>query len=449
MKAWEWEYKIRRQAAPESNFTGIYGEDFAPNMFNDDFLLLIWYSEVPGSGAPDSLILGAIQAVENMGRDVSKALELYKEGFEAYKDRRIGKLRAITAEIFSELESAPKVENHPYHRYKRPLKWEEISKDFPKGRSEVEGDIFENIYNGWIGQIAGAAMGTRLEGYFSEALEQAYGDRLGYYLEIPPSTVNDDITYEIAVLETVREYKKLTSHGLALKWLELIKFGWSAEFVALRNLERGIMPPESGRLYNPFQEWIGAQMRTMVHGFLHPGDPYSAAKSAYIDSVISHSGNGVYAGIHSAVLTSLAFSIKNPKELILEAEKFVPKGTEFESVVKETRKVCERSAEWREVHEWAKGRFKTYNWIHAYPNAAAVITALWFGSSFDEVMEIIARFGYDVDCNAGEAGSVAGIIYDVPDRWKDPLNDTLETYVPGYERVSIKRLAGRTYELIS
>ena len=44
----------------------------------------MWHSKAPGSGAPACLIAGAIQSVENMGRDVSIAEEYVIEGMKAY-----------------------------------------------------------------------------------------------------------------------------------------------------------------------------------------------------------------------------------------------------------------------------------------------------------------------------------------------------------------------------
>ncbi len=450
MKAWLLERDIRRRATPDPNFHGEYGDEFAPSLWNDGVIEMLWRSKVPGSGAPESLMLGAIQAVENMGRDVGKALRLYEMGLKELEDGNTASLRALTAGIFDALSRSRKIE-HPYHSFRRPLSWREISRDFPVRDYDVVVRLDDGVLNGWVGQIAGASMGTRLEGYTSEKLIEVYGDRLGYYLEIPPSTVNDDITYEIAFLEALKGFGSgLRSREIALKWIELIRFGWSAELVALENLRRGVFPPRSGTLNNPFQEWIGAQMRGMVHGLLNPGKPFKAGYFAYLDSRISHSGNGVYGGIHSAVLTSLAFSISDPRALVIEAEKFVPAGSEFESVVKDVRRACQRSSSWEEVLEYCEERFKTYNWIHLYPNTASVITSLWFSEGdFDEAMRIVARFGYDVDCNAGEVGTVMGIMLGVPRRWSEPLNDTLTTYVPGYESVKISKLAKITLILHS
>lgn len=172
-------------------------------------------------------------------------------------------------------------------------------------------------------------MGTAVEGYTHDALIHAFGDKLGTYL-YKPSTINDDITYEIAFLLTYEELKEhLTSKDIALNWVAYIPFGWSAEYVALENLKRGIYPPLSGRIANPYQEWIGAQMRCMVQGLVSPGEPCKAARLAFLDSQISHSGNGIYGGIHSAVLTSLAFVYDEPRSIIKKSLEYIPEGTEF------------------------------------------------------------------------------------------------------------------------
>ena len=89
--------------------------------------------------------------------------------------------------------------------------------------------------------------------------------------------------------------------------------------------------------------------------------------------------------------------------------------------------------------------FERYNWIHAYPNLAADLLALWYGGGdFTESMALLAKAGYDVDCNGGLVGSVLGVLKDVPSAWSDPIGDLLETYIKGKERISIRQLADRT-----
>jgi hypothetical protein len=93
-------------------------------------------------------------------------------------------------------------------------------------------------------------------------------------------------------------------------------------------------------------------------------------------------------------------------------------------------------------------RLEEYNWIHAYPNLAADLLALWYGGGdFTESFKILAYAGMDVDCNAGLVGNILGVISPVPEKWSAPLDDLLETYLPGKERLSIRGLSERTARL--
>jgi len=94
-------------------------------------------------------------------------------------------------------------------------------------------------------------------------------------------------------------------------------------------------------------------------------------------------------------------------------------------------------------------RFKRYNWIHAYPNIAADLLALWFGKGdFTDTMTLLALAGNDVDCNAGLVGNVLGVMGDIPDNWVKPIGDLLETYLKGKEKLSIRTLAEETAGLV-
>jgi hypothetical protein len=227
-----------------------------------------------------------------------------------------------------------------------------------------------------------------------------------------------------------------------------IQFGWSAEWVALRNLNNGILPPQSGSFQNPYSHWIGAQMRGMICGMLAPAWPFEAARLAYLDGVVSHDSNGVYGEIYAAVLTSLAFVRNDIKKLVFEALEYVPQKSQYYSVVKESLDICASNHEKATVLEKLEKRFEQYNWIHAYPNIAAVVFALWFcNGDMTESFSLLAEAGYDVDCNGGLVGNVLGIISDVPMQWSKPIGDLLETYIKGKEKLSIRELADRTARL--
>lgn len=451
MKAWEFEYNTRKSIKPDPDYEPVWSVE--SGFSEDDLLRMKWKTFVPGSGAVEHLMVGAVQSEENMGKDVAHAESLLDEGFKAYEEADLNALRSITNKIFESLEEAKPIIGHKYFSYRRPLEWKEITEEFPEisYKKPKESELFERIYAGWLAQIAGGSMGTYLEGFTSSALTEVFKERLGRYLR-PPSTLNDDITYEIAFISALSERKtNLDSGFLSRRWVELIPFGWSAELVALENLKKGVKPPMSGILRNPFQEWIGAQMRCMVEGFVAPSNPKEAARLAFIDSEISHSGNGIYGGIHSAVLVSLAFSMDDPVELLYESLKYIPEKTEFRDVVEIVIDWCRAARSYEEVIPMIEEEFKQYNWVHLYPNAAVVITALYFGGgNFDRAMKIVAKAGFDVDCNAGEVGSIIGVMYGlsaIDTYWIEPFNDTLETYVKGFEEIKISKLAELTKSL--
>ncbi|MBE3065237.1 MAG: ADP-ribosylglycohydrolase family protein, partial [Spirochaetes bacterium] len=141
----------------------------------------------------------------------------------------------------------------------------------------------------------------------------------------------------------------------------------------------------------------------------------------------------------------LAFVRREPRALLAEAARYLPRRSEYASVVEEclaaVRSNPDPASAWRALDS----RFERYNWIHAYPNLAADILALWYGQAdMTRSFSLLARAGMDVDCNAGLVGNVLGIMGGVPDAWAGPIGDVLETYLKGKERLSIRELAART-----
>lgn len=452
MKAWEYEHKKLHTASPvdfekdPSDWTGV--ESTIKN--RQELLSLFWASQVPGSRAPESLYIAMIQAWFNRGYDVTEAEKLIEPTMKEHKDGNLFVLEKLTGQILKRLIQAPVDPSHPTHQYNRPETWDEIKTTF-RGNDinfpEVK-DLEKKLLGGWNGQIAGGSYGTALEGYTGKTLRKVYGERLNGYIK-EPETLNDDITFELAVLKAAEQSgKDMTSEDIADMWLQYIPFGWSAEYFALENLRRGFYPPESGKLGNFFSEWIGAQMRTMVCGYLAPGNPQKAAEYAFMDSSVSHETNGIYGGVHSAVLSSLAFVMNSAQEVLLKSRDYIPENTEFahffDLALESVQKHENHITSWENLED----SIKTYNWIHTYPNMMAVVHSLWYcDDDISNAFRILADCGADVDCNAGEVGSVLGIMFPIDSKWTDPFKDTLETYVPGMEKMKISELASWTLEI--
>lgn len=456
MKAWELARKITDEAVPKllSEQEQTWEANIDVGEENDAHLKLLWNSHVPGSYAPESIMLAAVQAKENMGYIVEGGVELVREGQKALEKQDMVALNEISAELWHRVNYAPKDEKSPYWGYKQYENWQQYAQDAPleKKALPVNRETLEQkIYAGWVAQIVGGAVGTMIEGYTTDAIEKKFGKVESYLRK--PNTYNDDITYELAFLYTYEKMgKKITSAQVAKAWAGYVPAGWSAEEMALRNIKWGVMPPESGRLGNPFGEWIGAQMRGAICGMLAPGNPCEAARLAWIDGEVSHFGNGILGEIFNAMLVSLSFAKTDVREIVDACVEMLPPQSEYYSVVKFALNACRQAEDWKTAWRKCEKKYEKYNWIHAYPNAAAEVVALWFGEGdFDKTTHIIAMAGQDVDCNAAQILTVIGIIKGmdgIDAKWKEPIGDELVTYLRRPRKISIKALAKQTADAI-
>jgi hypothetical protein len=453
-KAWQIDRGLRLGAIPvDRRINPSHWEEMTAFPSGDDLMMLFWDAHVPGSGAPEIPYVEMVQSMHNRGYDVRAAEALLVEGMRRVKEKNIDDLRVLTARLLDALFSSPKIAGHPYWAYSRPETWPAIQAAMKPSFPDPEYPVFENlesrIHQGWLGQLAGGAFGTCVEGYHTSQIQKVYGD-IDSYLTTP-ETMNDDVVYELVLLDVFERFgRQFTSTDLALEWVRQIPFGWSAEWVALENLRAGILPPASATYRNPYSDWIGAQMRGMICGMLAPGKPMEGARLACVDASLSHCANGIYGEIYAAVLVALAFLRNDPRELVRLGLGWLPQKSEYCAVAEECLDVLAAQPDYRRAWAVLDKRFEEYNWIHAYPNLAADLLALWYGNGdITESFKILAYAGIDVDCNAGLVGNILGIISPVPEKWSAPLGDLLETYLPGKERLSIRELAARTTRLAS
>jgi len=454
VKAWEKIRLITDEAVPKILTQEEQTWDFAGSIEQgeDVHLKMLWYSHVPGSYAPESIMTAAVQSMENMGYIVTDGMQLIEKSMLALERNDMIELHKLSAELWHNINNAEKDKGALYWKHKIYDTFDAVKNDvsFKTFTYKESDDKFrERLYGGWIAQIVGGAMGTAVEGYTTAAIRGVFGEVTDYVRE--PNTYNDDITYELAFLKAYEERgRKITAKDIALQWIGLIPMGWSAEEVALRNIRYGIFPPESGYFCNPFREWIGAQMRGAVCGMVAPGDAMEAARLAWMDGSVSHHNNGILGEVFNAVLVSLSFVKDDMQEILDLTLSMIPKQSEYFSVVDFAYQQAKTNSKWEDAWTACEEHFREYNWIHAYPNAAAEVIALYYGNGdFDETMRIIALAGQDVDCNAAQIMTAIGVIKGsavIPDRWKTPIGDDLDTYVRGMKKMTISSLANWTMD---
>lgn len=457
MKAWEKAYRLMQEADPvilgeeEQTWLAMNGVE----QFVDTNLKMFWHSNVPGSGAPEMLAVAAVQSMHNMGYKTDHLLDLLKAGEAAYDKDDMPELHRITARLMNELSRLPKEEGAAYWRYQAYDSWEayEAKAELPVyGAYDVHTDDFASrIYAGWVAQIVGGALGTAIEGYTSQKLQEKFGEIRDYVRT--PNTYNDDITFEIAFLSAFdKSGYEVSSATIAEEWVALVPSGWSAEDIAIKNIKSGVFPPESGYFNNPFREWIGAQMRGAICGMVAPGNPKEAAKLAWKDAVVSHANNGVLGEIFNAVLVSLAFVENDIRKIVELSVDAIPADSEYYDIVFTALEWYRQHDDWRETWKLCEERFKEFNWIHAYPNAMAEVVALWYGNGdFDETLHIIAMVGQDVDCNAAQIVTALGImngLSSIDSKWTDPIGQFLHTYLRVMKKMQISDLSDWTVNAV-
>ncbi len=453
-KAWQIELETIRNSIPVVLKQEEQGWNFAETleMVEDASVAMKWHSNVPGSHADEHVIIGAMQDMENMGYDVSAAEAMIEQGQKYLEEGNKSALAGHTARTWHVMMNSPKIPDHPYwqHTIYESFEQYEAAVQFPAYEYDVASeDCLRRTHLGWQGQIVAGAIGTAIEGYTTDNIRKVFGEIYDY--PRTPNTFNDDITYELALLKAVEKCgKAVTSADIAEQWVALVPMGWSAEEVALANLKLGVFPPMSGYLNNPYREWIGAQMRGVICGQLHPGKPREAARLAWMDGQVSHHNNGILGEVFNAVMASLAYVETDMRRIVELGISMIPADSEYRTVVAFALEQCKKHGDWESAWKVCEKKYERYNWIHAYPNAAAEVVALWFGNGdFDETMHIIAMCGWDVDCNAAQIATIVAIAVNAPlnEKWTSPIGDKLDTYMRDIKKLSIRELSRQTWQL--
>ena len=337
--------------------------------------------------------------------------------------------------------------------------------------------LYDRIYGAWLGRAAGCALGKPVEGWSKSRIDTLLSQSnvlpLDNYLPFDTRWISgnqkastrghieymdrdDDMDYMILALLALEQYgAALSSRGMANTWLNNIPYGtvYTAEESAYRNCVLGILPPESGIYRNPFREWIGAQIRADVFGYVTPAWPEKAAELAFRDAAISHDKNGIYGEMFVAAMVAAAF-VQDSAEAIIEAGLGeIPENSRLAEAVRNTLVWCKEEPSWEAT--WGKINLNLgyYHGVHTINNAALVVMGVWYGESdFETGIVNTVRSGWDTDCTCATVGSILGAKMGaklLPKKWVGVFNDRLLSAVKGHSDNQISELAQRTFDVIA
>jgi len=426
----------------------------------------------------ERLVRDEIRQREEEGYDVSEIRFSLAE----IKGRDYSSLKAI-------MENLSKLKLKPDFPYKEPSEIAEIRNKRPKGPREItadlsDGELLNKIRGGWLGRCAGCLLGKPVEGLSKEQIEKWLKIADAYPLDdyFPPLSDlprdaaewlksrgsrlevlrghidhmvrDDDIDYTIINLHILKTHGfEFTTEDVGKAWLSNLPFlrVYTAERAAYRNLVNGLVPPETATYMNPYREWIGAQIRADMWGYVAPGMPEYGAELAFRDARLSHVKNGIYGEMFISAMISAAFATSDIEELINIGLSEIPAESRLSEAVKDVIEWRKKFSDWRESWKRINEKYGRYHRVHTINNAALVLLGLLYGEGdFERSITISVMGGWDTDCNGATAGSILGVMLGadrMPKKWIAPLNDRIESFVIGYNNSRISDLAEHTFNL--
>jgi ADP-ribosylglycohydrolase len=382
------------------------------------------------------------------------------------------------------LQSLETTRQHADWPYEEPSALDEIRATLPPPPSVDpfvgEAVLADRLAAAWQGRCAGCNLGKPVEGWdraqILRYLEIADAFPLDdYFPKLDPvpegfelrdswaettrgnvrfMARDDDTDYTILGLHLLETYGfEFSTEDVAAQWLEHMPFlqVYTAERAAYRNLILGLRPPETASHRNPYREWIGAQIRADMWGYVSPGNPQRASWLAYKDAALSHTQNGIYGEMWAAALIAACFTASDMRAALEVSLTQIPPRCRLSEALRDVMGWNESGLDWSGARDLIEERLGHYGFVHTINNAAVVAAALlWGDGDFTKTIGLAVQGGWDTDCNGATAGSSFGAMHGsaaLPAHWTDPLNDRIRSAISGFDNSRISDLAERTLQV--
>lgn len=307
----------------------------------------------------------------------------------------------------------------------------------------------EKVYSGFLGMNIGIRLGAPVEPtiWTYERIKNTYGDITGYVKDFKNFAADDDVNGPVYFLRALVDDAKdrpVTPQDVARAWLNYARegvgmfwwggYGISTEHTAYLNLKHGIPAPQSGSILQNgkvMAEQIGGQIFIDTWGLVNPANPDRAADYGQAAASVSHDGEGVYGARFMCACIAKAFVCSDIMEIIDAGLAQIPADSTYAAVAHAVLDFYrEHPEDWRACYEllvrdWGYDKYTGV--CHIIPNAGVCVLAMAYGrGNFARTVEIATMCGWDTDCNAGNVGTILGVMCGVeglPDHYRKPIND--------------------------
>ena len=265
---------------------------------------------------------------------------------------------------------------------------------------------------------------------------------------------DDDLNYTMLALALVEERgRDFTTDDVADRWLKELPGlrVFTAERAVYRNLLDGIDPVDAATVRNPYREWIGAQIRTDLYGWVCPGDPRAAAELAWRDARLSHTRNGVYGALFVAAMAAAACVASDALTVIAAGLSVIPARSRLARSIGLALDLARRAVPYDDAVDQLYAAHDGLHWVHVLNNAAVVAFALACGGGdFSRSICAAVAAGWDTDSNGATVGGIVGALAGaaaLPDKWTRPLKGRIASSLRGFDGATFDALANRTLAL--
>ena len=360
----------------------------------------------------------------------------------------------------------------------------QLAGEQPAGERVSPEILHDRILGGWQGRAAGCLLGkpiekaTRVgirallessgqwplrqyvtaEGIPDELVAQYPWNKYGGLESLRENIVcmpeDDDINYTLVGLHVLETYGlNVTPEDILHTWLDGLPVlaTFTAERVAYLNALELRTPPETATRRNPYREWIGAQIRADIWGWVAPGDPEQAAALAWRDASVSHTKNGIYGEMFVAATLAASFTAAHPLDAVRAGLAQIPERCRLAEAIQFALALPSQTDDWEDAVDRLYHRYGHYNWVHTVNNTALLVAALAFGDGdFETSLCNAVMGGWDTDSHGATLGSILGTWLGaarLPPSWMAPLNNRIRTSRKGFDHSAIDDLARRTVAL--
>ena len=268
------------------------------------------------------------------------------------------------------------------------------------------------------------------------------------------SEPDDDINYTVLALVLLEENGlQLETEHVARAWLRLLPAGavFTAEhaaYVTLLNraheffasgMPAGFDVTECAD--NPYNDWIGAQIRADLYGWVCPGRPSLAAKLARTDAALSHRGDGIHGAVFVAALGAAIPEASSLEDAIEQALAEIPADSGAAAAVTLGREQAGHS----EGAQVIRDHYADLSPVHTLNNLALVVWSLLGNQDFGAAVGEVVTAGLDTDCNGATVGGLWGLREgSIPEAWTQPWRERVAVSLAGFGELNLEELVDRT-----